>query len=141
MQKTKLGISVGLLGAILYFSGLFAGYFVTAAIVAYVLIREENEWLRKTAVKALVLAFFFPILQKVVGVLPDLIDLANDALNMVKLNFADKFFAFLLKPFSLLYSVVSIAHYVVFILLGVLALSEKSFKVPVIDSLIDKHVG
>ena len=55
MQKTKLGISVGLLGAAIYFTGLFSGYLVAVLLAGYVLMFEENEWLRKNAVKAVAL--------------------------------------------------------------------------------------
>ena len=50
MQKTKLGLTVGLVGAGLYFLGLFS--FIPAFLLAaYVLLMEDNEWLKKTAVK------------------------------------------------------------------------------------------
>ena len=42
MQKTKLGISVGMLGAVLYFMGIFSGYLLVAILAAYVLLYEEN---------------------------------------------------------------------------------------------------
>ena len=44
MQKTKLGISVGLLGAAIYFMGLFGGYLVAVLLAGYILMFEENEW-------------------------------------------------------------------------------------------------
>lgn len=50
MQKTKLGLSVGLVGAALYFLGLFS--FIPAFLLAaYVLLMEENQWLKRAAVK------------------------------------------------------------------------------------------
>ena len=54
MQKAKLGISVGLLGAAIYFTSLFSGYLVPVILTGYVLLFEENDWLRKNAVKAMV---------------------------------------------------------------------------------------
>ena len=51
MQKTRLGISVGLLGAAIYFMGLFSGYLLAVLLAGYVLLFEENSWLRKNAVK------------------------------------------------------------------------------------------
>ena len=59
MQKTKLGLSVGLVGAALYFLGLFS--FIPAFLLAaYVLLLEENQWLKKAAVKmvAVLIGFF-----------------------------------------------------------------------------------
>ena len=59
MQGTKLGISVGMLGAAIYFTGLFSGYIVPVLLVGYVLMFEENGWLRRSAVKAISLMVFF----------------------------------------------------------------------------------
>lgn len=36
MQKTRLGISVGLLGAAIYFMGLFSGYLLAVLLAGYV---------------------------------------------------------------------------------------------------------
>lgn len=47
MKKTKLGISVGLLGAMLFFSCYFGGYTIAIIIAGYVLLFEENAWLKK----------------------------------------------------------------------------------------------
>ena len=55
MQKTKIGMTVGLLGAAIYFIGLFSGYLTVVLLIGYVLLFEENEWLRKSAVKAVAL--------------------------------------------------------------------------------------
>ena len=52
MEKSKLGISVGLLAALLYFLGLLSGYLVTVLVAGYILVAESNLWLRKSAVKA-----------------------------------------------------------------------------------------
>ena len=41
MQKTKLGISVGFLGAAVYFSGLFNGLLLIMIMVEYVLLDED----------------------------------------------------------------------------------------------------
>ncbi len=46
MQKTKLGVSVALMGAALYFLGLFSGYVALIILAGYVLLMEENVWLK-----------------------------------------------------------------------------------------------
>ena len=45
-MKSNLGISVGLLGAVAYFAGLFGGYVPLLVVVGYILLREQNYWLR-----------------------------------------------------------------------------------------------
>ena len=50
MQKSKLGISVGLLGALIYFAGLI-NPLAMIVLVGYVLLKEENPWLRKAQLR------------------------------------------------------------------------------------------
>ena len=54
MQKTRLGISVGMLGAAVYLTGLFSGYLVAILMAGYVLLCEENGWLKRSDIKAVV---------------------------------------------------------------------------------------
>ena len=138
MEKAKLGISVGLVGAILYCLGLFGGALVTIAAVAYVLIYEENEWLKKTAVKVVVLMFFFPVVQYAVGLIPDLIRIVFDVLNMFKV-YSNIEIVYSIE--NLFYDLVVIVKYVVFAIFGVMALSQKSVKIPLLDNFLDKHMG
>ena len=138
MQKTKLGITVGFMGAILYCLGLFSGYFVTVAAVAYVLIAEENIWLRKTAVKVLALTFLFPIIRTIIGVIPDAIGFINNIMNLFNDTFEVEIIS---KIVVILNNIVNIAEYVIFILLGIRAFSQGTIKIPVVDSIINKHVN
>ena len=136
MKTTKLGISVGFMGAILCGLGLFGGYFLTIAAVAYVLIREENMWLRKTAIKVLLLIFTFPLLHTIINFLPDLIGFIND----VMIVFDDYFKVEKLSEIAtVLKDIVNIAEYVIFILLGILAFSQRTIRIPFVDKIIDKH--
>ena len=82
MQKTKLGISVGLLAAIVYFLGLFSGYVATIVLVGYILIVEDNAWLKKTSVKAVVLMLGFSLVYSVLGLIPGLISFINSLVNI-----------------------------------------------------------
>ena len=138
MEKTKLGISVGLFGALLYAIGLWGGYFLTIAAVAYVLIREENAWLKQTAVKALVLTFLFPLISVAIGVIPDLVGLVQSVMNLF-----DEFFSMeiILEIETILRSILNIVEYVIFILLGIFALGKKTIRLPLVDAAIEKHVN
>ena len=52
MQKAKLGISVGLLGAAIYLTALSGSLLGLLVLAGYVLLVEDNQWLRLSAVKA-----------------------------------------------------------------------------------------
>lgn len=71
MQKTKLGVTVGLLGAAVYFSALFASYIPVIMIAGYILLAEENEWLRKAVIKAVVLLMSIEVFLAIVSLIPD----------------------------------------------------------------------
>ena len=137
MEKTKLGISVGLMGALLYAIGLWGGYFLIIAAVAYVLIREESAWLKQTAVKALALTFVFPLLYLAIGVIPDLVGLVEDVMHL----FDEPLDTEILDEIvTLLRDIVNIAEYVVFVLMGILALGKKTVRLPLIDAAVKKHL-
>ena len=78
MQKTRLGISVGLIGSAMFFMGLFSGYFVVTLLAGYVLLFEQNAWLKRSAVKALSLMVFFSLLVTLLNLIPDVFDVVNN---------------------------------------------------------------
>lgn len=43
MQKTRLGISVGLMGFITYFGCCFGGYIAAILLFGYILLVENNQ--------------------------------------------------------------------------------------------------
>ncbi len=137
MQKTKLGISVGVFGAFLFFSGLFSGYLLTTLMTAYVLVYEENVWLKKTAVKAVALMVGFSVLYSVVGLLPQAIDIVNYVVNLFGGYFA---IGIIDKIRSLLVTVVTFAETIMFIVLGIKAFSQGTVRVPVIDGFVNKTI-
>ena len=55
MEKSRLGISVGVVAAVVYLAGLLDGFVLLLVAAFYVLFCEQNEWLRKSAVKAVIL--------------------------------------------------------------------------------------
>lgn len=69
MEKTKLGVSVGIFGAFLYVAALFGGYIAITLLAGYVLLMESNEWLKKTAVKAVATLACFSFLSLLIGLI------------------------------------------------------------------------
>lgn len=136
MQKSRLGISVGLFSALIYFTAFFSGWTGLLLIAGYALLCEENKWIKKTAVRALVLLATFSVLPAVVGLVPDLIYFINDILNVFGGSFS---VGVIDSIFIVLYSVLGLLEKVLFLLLGIKALSQKSFRVPVVDDISKKH--
>ena len=138
MQKTKLGISVGLVGAILYLCGYFSGYLATLLIAGYVLRFEENTWLKKTSVRAVILMIGFSVLYALLGLIPDLISLVNSVFNVFGGHFGISFVTNIISVFR---NLLNLFELVVFFLLGATALAQKDIKIPGLDDLIDKHMN
>ena len=136
-MKTKLGVSVGLLGAAAYFLGLFSGNVVLALLVGYVLLFEENEWLRRTVVKAMAIGIFFSVLTTVIGFIPDIIGIINNAAMVfgktVSISVVSKIITFIL-------SVISFVRVVLMLILGFKALNQGTIRLGVVDKTIDKHM-
>ena len=137
MNKTKLGISVGLMAALLWLLGYFAGYTVIAIAVGYVLLVEENGWLKKQALRVIGLMLLFSLVSVVINAIPSLLELWYSIRNL-----ADKYTHYedVHKVFNLLSNILSLVKTWTFVIMGVLMLFGKNFKVPVVDSLIDKLV-
>lgn len=137
MQKTKLGISVGLMGAIAYFAGLFSGYLVAVLIFGYIMLVEDNPWLRKTAVKSIVLLVTFSALSAVIGLIPDFISFVNTIFNVFGSYFS---LSVVTNILAVITSALSILKTVVFLMLGLKALNQGTLTIPVVDNMTNKNM-
>lgn len=79
VQKSRLGIGLGLLCSGLYFVGLL-NMLALIILAGYVLLFETNEWLKKNAVTALKIVIGFSLI-------PYAFDLINDIIMLGKLLF------------------------------------------------------
>lgn len=137
MQKTKLGISVGALCAAIYFTGLFGGYFVAVFLTGYVLLVENNQWLRRNAVKAIVLMIMFSMATTIVHLIPDVMDCMEHIILAMGIDFTEKFVTNLTMAIT---GVIEIVQKLLFIVLGVKALNQGTIHVPAADRFVNKYV-
>lgn len=138
MQKTKLGISVGLLGSAIFLCGLFGGYTPMLLLAGYVLLFEENEWLKKTGVKAVVLMTVIGVLVTAIGLVPDLFDLLTGSIEVFGIHFK---FSFIDSLFDVINDAIIMIRTILFLILGIKALNQGTVKIPVVDGLINKYMG
>lgn len=142
MQKTKLGISIGLLAAVMYFMGLFGGFLVTLLLAGYVLWFEEDEWLKKTAVKVVVLMLVFAGVVAVINLIPNLLSVLNNFISMFGgYIYGSKIVTFITNGISTITSIIDIIEKLVFLGLGVMALNQKNIVIPGLDKMIDKYMA
>lgn len=136
-KKTRLGISAGMLGAAIYLTGLFSGYVVAVLMAGYVLLFEENSWLRRSAVKAVSLMVFFSFIIVLINLIPH----AISSINYIASMFGSSFYAvFITNLVSAVTSIIDIIEKLLFIGLGVKALNQGTITVPVVDELVSKYM-
>ncbi len=138
MQKTKLGIPIGLLAAAIYFIGLFGGYLSAILLTAYVLLVEDDEWLRRSSVKAIMLMILFSLIHIVLGFIPDALEVITNIIGLFVETFT---YGKLLQSIDAIKGIFSIMKSILFIVLGTSALKGRSILLPVVDKMIYKYMG
>lgn len=146
MYKTKLGLSNCLVAAIIYFLALIVamGYTNTTVfvwpfilLIGYVFLKEEDIWLKASAVKAVLVILFFMLVPIAFSFVYDIMDFINFFLRIAKTaEICDGF-----GIIAWLCDIVVIAEKVFLILLALLALKGKTIKLPFIDGCIRKHLS
>ena len=136
MQKTKLGITVGVLGAVLYFLGLFSGYLATVLVAGYVLLCESDEWLKKTAVKSVAVLMLFSFASAVINLIPNAITFIDSVFSV----FGGDFHIYVVSNIiNVITTALGILQKILLLGLGLMAFKQQTITVPVIDSLINKY--
>lgn len=135
MQKTKLGVTVGLMGAGLYFLGLFS--FIPAFLLAaYVLLQEENIWLRKTAVKMVSVLIGFFLISLCLDCIDEIFAIINVFIGWGK---GDRI-SVPLNLTNLLGYILWFVRVGTMVILGFKALKQDTIKVGSIDKLVDNNM-
>ncbi len=138
MEKSKLNISVGLLGFILCFSTFFGSYIPAILIGGYILLREENAWIRTLAVRVLALLVIFGVASTVIYLIPDCLGVVS---KLVAIFNTDGFtIGFINRICSFLSAVLSFAKTLVFLALGLTALKGSTIKLPIVDGIVNKNL-
>lgn len=141
MKSAKLGISVGLIGAVIYFSGILSGslsgYLLTILLVGYVLLCEENLWLKKSALKAISIMITCSVLIAVLNIVPSIFGIVS---NVISIFGASVQFTIITGIFGIITGVISLAEKVLLIVLGVKAFNQGTVKIPFIDDFVNKYI-
>ena len=134
MEKSKLGIPVKLFAAAAALIGLYGGYVAAIVLVGYVLLAEENEWLKKFCLKVLTLMLVFSAASTVIYLIPNLLDLLYSFLRIFRV-YPD--LSIIDNIFNLFGSILSLLKTVAFLALAVLGFLNKNLPIPGLDKLLD----
>lgn len=138
MQKTKLGVSVGVVGAAAYFMGYFSGYTVALLLAGYILLFEDNLWLKKTVVKAVALMVIFSFTSAIVSFVPNILGFVGDVAYIFGASFSIDLLYLIANAVD---SAINITEKALFLLLGVKALGQRTIGISFVDDLIDKSMA
>ena len=138
MEKTKFGVSVGLVAAITYLVAMFGGYLATIVIAGYVLIFEENAFLRRSVTKALGLLLASSLLALVFAFIPNVCIYIS---NIVTLS--GGFFSYMkvLSVIEIFTGIIDFAISALFLTLAGMAFTGGKVDIPLFNKLIDKVVN
>ena len=142
MEKTKFGVSAGLLSMICYFTG-YTSLPASLLMLILALVWSESVTLKKNACQATVLSIFFSLLFTVLNwisgayesLLNMIFGLFDELLDVSEVQqwFIDN------NGFDFLIGFLGFAEFVLMIVFVILSLKNKVVKIPLITKLIDKH--
>jgi len=143
MNKTKLGMSNCLVAAIIFMLAIItefvdAGFLFAIAfvgLVAFVLIKEEDMWLKACAVKAVLIVLVFTLVPYLFGYVNDLLEFINFFLQFADISITDGF-----GIMGFLRNIISVFEKIFLLILAIFALKGKTIKIPVVDNMLAKHL-
>ena len=139
MEKTKLGISVGLLGALVFVSG-YTSLTVLALVGGYVLLKEENSTSKKYVVYAAALLIAFLAASMCISAIETVFDFLNFNSWMTSVDGLSTVYRVIMALFETLTDILYIAEILVFGFLALMALVGKEIKIAFLDKLVEKHM-
>ncbi|MBR0131681.1 MAG: hypothetical protein IKR27_09785 [Lachnospiraceae bacterium] len=141
-MKSKLGIHIGFLACLCFLVGYFMGGISLIALVGYILIAEDSDFVRISAVKSLLIVLFVSVLHALVGLLPDVFDFIN---WFTRIFNADTQFnsteaiSKINQIFDFIDWIIDFCKKILMLLLAFMACGMKTIKVPFIEGLIAKY--
>lgn len=138
MLKTKLGVSIALVGAAMYFLGAIS--FIPAVLLAGVmLIMEDNAWVKRQAAKMIGVVIVFSLLGIAVGWVDDAVSLLNTIVHWFSKD--AKWLAIPGNFTSFIKLIINVAEEVLLIVMGFMALKMKEIRFGLVDKLLDKFMS
>lgn len=130
---TKLGVAVGLLAAGVYWIGM-GSELAALLLIAYIFLKEEDNWLRGNALKAGVIIVGFAVIQGMIGILSDGITSFKSLFSIVIT------FDYYNTPFdklcSMLSAICSVAKNVILLIAGYQAFRYQNFRIGLLDRIV-----
>lgn len=143
MEKSKLGIPVALMAAIICLLSYYGGYVIAGIVTGFVLLKEENLTLKRLAVKVITLLLAFSLINTVIYLIPNILSLVRSLIYVFdEYAYSDNYFGNggFSRFIDFLSSALSMVKMVLFLLLTVFAVMGKELKIPGLDNLLNKFL-
>jgi len=127
MERTRLGVTIGLMGFIGYLLSGLSGLWVVVMFMLFILMTETSDVLRVNVVQATILCAAFSVLEYLIGGY-------DSVVNVIGINF-------LYRIGSFVRSFVSIAQIIFTLMAAMNALSGKVLSIPIVTPLVEQHFG
>ena len=137
MEKSKLGIAKELLAAGIFIGALAGGYVFAGIMVLYVLLKEDDQWLKEMAFKAIATLMVFSFFINCIDLVPDVVNWFATLTNILEASW-DSYK--LTSAIGLITSILDIMRTIFFLVLAGKALKHQTVNVPIVDDLIKKYV-
>ncbi len=131
------GLTLGLLGAAAYFFYIFGSMFSLVAITIYVLVVEDNPWLKHCVLKACVLACVFSGMEMIIGLIPEGFAVLNSLLDI--LNTSPIEYSSIYNITNTCVKIVTFTEKVLFLMLGMKALQHQTIAIGKVDAMLLKY--
>lgn len=145
MYKTKLGLSNCMVAGIIFLLALITSFYSASIIfswplvllVAYVLLKEDDLWLKASAVKAVLVVLVFILVPILFSFVDNIISFINFFLRIADATPINDGWG-IISFFEMLFSIV---EKVFLLILSLSAFKGKTIKLPIVDNMIRKHLS
>lgn len=129
---TLLGISVGLMAMLIYFSGMLSSV-VLILVAGYVLLKEEDRWLRAVAAKAILIVCIFGAISAVITMIE------NGSLALASIM-AEDLLDEARNEFSIMNGIVLLVRDLTLLIAGLRAYRYDNYRFGFIDRMINQNI-
>lgn len=135
MQKTKLGVKIGTLSAVVYFTAIFGGMIPLFLLVGYILLNEENDWLKRVCYKAVAIVIVSTLLINLIGLIPSALSIISSFVALFEGYFS---YSVVSSIVNILMSIVNFVVDILLLALGIKAYKMQDVKVAKLDKMVEE---
>jgi hypothetical protein len=144
MNKSKLGISTCMTAGLVFLLAIIVEFVSTSwlfvlpfvMLVAFILYKEEDLWLKASTLKAVLIVLLFTLVNFFFGFVFDLFAFINFFLQWIPFAITDS-----IGLISWFKTIIFVFEKVFLLILAIMAFKGKTIKLPLIDGMIAKHIN